>query len=645
MHGRNKLPKARTFAKDIVAWLVLLFSISVIYVGYWYWERDPVVDTRHSDRKADDSLLLVFTYGRITESGDGKFISQTQLKEHLHAIRAQGFVSVSIEQIQEFYHAGAALPAKSVLLLFEHGFLSTFESVDPVLRSMRWRATMTVSTQQIQERNTTFLYWDRLQRMLNSGLWDIASAGHAGYDTIPIDQEGSAGQALFHRRWIADQGQQEIDVKFRDRILRDYAYSKNLLEEKLSKLSAQAYVFPFGDLSKLSKDPLILRTNQEALTTNYSLGFVDNEFGINDHRSYPYRLNRRRITADWSAQRLTQHILAVQKSPMTTGQLDVVTTDWVVGVGETGRRGNRILLSGERRADMWVPGSQWAEYWKIEAELRLDGNQQFWIVQYDEQTPGAFWRWGGDAHALSLQYSPNGEKVETLRSFKKAMIPGEYHRVALSKRGQGIWVEWDNEPLTEHPVYLPGEWRGKVGWMAWNRAGQSQLELREPQLTLLPLRIESVNAYPSRWEVQKLKRQASELGALAVPRWWFDKGKFHYLGSDNDLLRLLAHRYGWKLIPTICIAPGGILNPTWIDDLKAFIQSMPNAQVHLDLRHITSKLELAQVSRLRDKFVASDQQLWLSKSGTPSAQPQQGSCDSIFEDEVFSLSKQAASST
>ncbi len=604
-----------------------------------------VVDTTHNVSKTNNPLLLVLTYGRITKSGDGKFISQAQLKEHLHAIRDQGFAPISIEEVKNFYHEGMPLPAKSVLLLFEHGFLSTYENVDPVLRDMRWRATMAISTQRIQERNTTFLYWDRLQRMLNSRIWDIASAGHAGYDAISIDHQAEAGQALFHKRWLSDQGRQENDTQFRRRIHWDYAYSKNLMEKRLTGLTAQAYVLPFGDLSKLTNDPLILRTNQQALTSYYLLGFVDNEFGTNDRSSNPFQLNRRRMTPDWSTQRLTQHMLAILENPITTGQLEVASTDWVVGVGNAEQHEDRILLSGEHRADMWVPGGQWTEFWKVEAGVRVEGDQQFWIVQYDDQTPGAFWRWGGDAHTLTLQYSPNGGKVETLRSFIKPMNTGEYHRVALNKRGQGIWVEWDNEPLSEHPVYLPGEWRGKVGWVAWNETGRSQLELRQPKITLFPLQIQTVNSYPSRGEVQLLTKRASQLGALAVPRWRFEKGQFNSLEADDDLLRFITHRYGWKLIPTICITPSGIHNPTWDGELNQFIQSLPNRQVHLDLTHVTDKIKLGTISRIREKFASFNRKLWLTGPSNSSVHPQRGSCDSVLDSYISSFSKQSAPST
>lgn len=645
MHGGLVLPKARTFSNDKLAWLLALLLLGLIYFAYQYLAHEKKMDTAHIGKAVSDPILLVLSYGHIKKSTDEQFVTQAQLEDHLNAIQAQGFVPVSIEQVKDFYIDSAPLPEKSVLLLFEHGFLATYENVDPVLRAMRWRATMAVSTQRIQERNTTFLYWDRLQRMLNSGLWDIASAGHVGHESTRINRAGEQGSALLHRRWLADQEKYENDAQLSTRIHHDYSQSKDLLEEKLSGLSIQAYVSPYGDISRLSKDYHILKANEEALQTSYSLGFVDDEFGINDRHTHPYQLNRLRISPGWSGQKLEQYIIALLKNPIISGQTDVVAKDWVVGVGKADQQGEKILLQGERRADIWMPGGQWAEFWKIEADLKLDSDQQFWIVQHDTQIRGAFWRLGGDADTLNLQYSENGEKVETLYSFKKSINIGEYHHIVLNKRGQGIWVEWDNEPLSEHPVYLPGEWRGKVGWIVWNEGDRAQLSLREPRLTLLPLRVQAVNAYPSRQEVQQLTRQASQLGALAFPRWRFNNGQVNTLDADNDLLRLLAHRYGWKLIPTICIASRETHRSAWNKELKRFVQTLLNREVNQDPGHIAAMLEPAEVSRIRETFSELNRKLVIASPSAFTAQSQQGSCDSVLRSNFTLLKGQSASST
>ena len=123
MHGNLKLPEARTFSNDKVAWIVAFLLTGLIYFSYQFLTRERVVDTIHAGEAVSDPILLVLSYGRIMSSSEGKFVTQAQLQEHLNAIHEQGFVPVSIQQVRDFYLDTASLPEKSVLLLFEQGFL------------------------------------------------------------------------------------------------------------------------------------------------------------------------------------------------------------------------------------------------------------------------------------------------------------------------------------------------------------------------------------------------------------------------------------------------------------------------------------------------------------------------------------------
>ena len=69
-----------------------------------------------------------------------------------------------------------------MLVSFDEGYLATYESADPVLRELRWPAVMFLRTDRQENRDVSFLFWDRLRRMSQSGLWEIASGDPAKQD-------------------------------------------------------------------------------------------------------------------------------------------------------------------------------------------------------------------------------------------------------------------------------------------------------------------------------------------------------------------------------------------------------------------------------------------------------------------------------
>jgi hypothetical protein len=127
----------------------------------------------------------------------------------------------------------------------------------------------------------------------------------------------------------------------------------------------------------------------------------------------------------------------------------------------------------------------------------------------------------------------------------------------LLRRGTGVWVEWNGEPVTDRPAYLPDRWKGNVGLVTWGGGHPARLQVRNLSFYAAQYRVLPVGSRPTTEEVQAAIREAPSLSALS-PLWLqLVRAGLQTLDVDRALLSILARRYGWEIVPTLRVLPGG----------------------------------------------------------------------------------------
>jgi hypothetical protein len=423
--------------------------------------------------------------------------------------------------------------------------------------------------------------------MVDSSIWEVGAQGHLSYDPVPLDARGTTGSFLVHRRWLADAGRAESPDEFAKRVRNDYEISKRAIETHLRDHTVLACASRIG-LEGIGGGRDAYQVNHDAMTSLFALGFVDDRFGVNDRSSDPHRLKRLRVDPGWSADDLMQRLhAALNEVPM---QPSSTFPAWVGGDGDARLEHNQLIMRGTPRADVWLPGSQWAQEWAIEAEIWTDG-AEIWIVQ-ESATPGEEWRFGGHGRTLYLQRRQWGAVVETLAMFPLGIEPNTWHRVKLIKRGVGVWVEWDGRPLADRPAYLPGTWRGNVGWVAWRTDGPAQLHLKNLVFRRYPFELRPVSKEPSREEIQTLISEAATIAALS-PLGAIVKGDgIQDVQYERELFTILSRRYGWEVIPRIRIEELGDDVPaqasaSWPARLLERVEREQWAGIHVDTTRLS----------------------------------------------------------
>jgi peptidoglycan/xylan/chitin deacetylase (PgdA/CDA1 family) len=547
--GRRRRPKARWFREDLVGWLLVAAASSSILLATDYWLNRRVLPAdREFPSAVPEPKILALAFDRIVSEPAPNKITGDELRRHLRTLESAGFVAVSLEALARFYENGDPLPEKSLVLTFDHGYLSTYNAVDPVLRELGWPAVLFVMTERQERRDPFFVYWDRVEHMIASGLWEIGSHGHFGHDPIPVDAAGGTGPFFIRRLWLVEAGRIESWQEFSERVQRDHDRAKSILSQRTGR-EILAYAPPLRDVAGLSAAPEAHQVTREIVESTYRLAFFDDRFGVNDGRSDPKRLKRLRVEPGLGPEELGRRIQFALGG--ATPKEMSWAEPWVSGSGEGTLEGEELVLRGLRRADVWRAGSQWVEDWELEGDVYTDGGE-LWVVQESDSGPEQ-WRIGGTAGRTYLQTRTPGERTEVVESYRAAMDPSRWHHLKLIKRGAGVWVALDGEPLSDHPTYLPGRWRGNVGIVHWN-PGETGVRLRGLRFREVPFSARVLPSSLPSAEIQAAIADAPLLSALSPRLFEIDAMGLFRAPIDDELLRILSHRFGWEIVPTVRIS-------------------------------------------------------------------------------------------
>jgi poly-beta-1,6-N-acetyl-D-glucosamine N-deacetylase len=102
--------------------------------------------------------------------------TEGEFREQLDSIRESGATPISIQQLYDHLHAGAALPPKPILLTFDDGYLGHFEYAYPLLKEYNYPAVFFVHTAYIGVKTSKeHMSWEQLETIDKEGLVAIQS--------------------------------------------------------------------------------------------------------------------------------------------------------------------------------------------------------------------------------------------------------------------------------------------------------------------------------------------------------------------------------------------------------------------------------------------------------------------------------------
>jgi peptidoglycan/xylan/chitin deacetylase (PgdA/CDA1 family) len=204
------------------------------------------------------AAVPVLVYHGIVQESDRFNITPENFKDHMFALKREGYQTISLQDFEAFTKGEKHLPEKSFLLTFDDGRRDSYYGADPVLKALNYRAVMFVATGQSlpQEfrKPGNYLSKDELRQMHASGRWEIQS--HAVQEEggfVQIAADGTTGNFLSNKKWLAQEQRIETDEEYRTRITYELTNSKTRIEEEIGS-EVIAFAFPFSDYGQQTQN-------------------------------------------------------------------------------------------------------------------------------------------------------------------------------------------------------------------------------------------------------------------------------------------------------------------------------------------------------------------------------------------------------
>ena len=269
--------------------LALIGSMSSVHAA----DNDPKFGILCYHNIVDDSAPLMISNSKQHDGLTGEIerqyfpgtISAAKMLEHFNWLKNNGYTPVSWQQVLDARAGRTALPDKPVLLTFDDGYESFYQTVYPLLKAYRYPAVLAVVTSwlntpadgQINYGNqklprSYFITWQQAREMSDSGLVEIASHSHDLHHSITGNSFGSLFAAALPGKY--ENGRYETLQEYKARLKSDLTQSAQIIAQNTGR-RPRILVWPYGQF------------NQTAVNIAREVG-LDSDFTLSDrHLNQP----------------------------------------------------------------------------------------------------------------------------------------------------------------------------------------------------------------------------------------------------------------------------------------------------------------------------------------------------------------------
>ena len=164
--------------------ILIILLIVIIRALFSFSTYEPFSEEEANSR---DGFIAISYFGTDQE-GDATLISVSRLNEHLAALKKQGYVTITQQDIIDYYNNGKSLPKKSMLLMFEDGRRDTAIFSQPLLEEYNYKATALTYAEKFYAKDSKFLSAPDLKELLDTSYWEMGTNGYRLYYINVVDR-------------------------------------------------------------------------------------------------------------------------------------------------------------------------------------------------------------------------------------------------------------------------------------------------------------------------------------------------------------------------------------------------------------------------------------------------------------------------
>ncbi len=227
----------------------------------------------------------VLVYHGVNDRIDHYSVSRASFAAQMAMLRRAGFRALRIAQYARFLRGDSReLPERPVLITFDDGRLDSYRGADRILQRYGMRAAMFVITGEVERRNPFYTSWKELQRMQDSGRWDIqphAADGHVEVTHRPgllgAVNAPNTGAFYAYRRFTRSRGIESIS-EWEQRVTTDVYAARDDVVDHIEGVQPLTFAVPYGNYGQRdSNDPRIEHLFGDFLHRQFLVTFVQDD--------------------------------------------------------------------------------------------------------------------------------------------------------------------------------------------------------------------------------------------------------------------------------------------------------------------------------------------------------------------------------
>lgn len=496
MHKKNlKIIKIILVAFTLIVTLNMIIGISILRDNF-YWKKTyfsmqwdyikanieysaNFKNTSKATPNLAENVPILLYHGVISDDSwhsDGVNVSFKDFKNQMFILKQAGWQTITLKDYIEFTQGKKELPEKSFLLTFDDGRKDSYFPVDPILKVLDYSAVMFVITNRSlrpdNDSEVFHLSKDELQKMIESGRWEIESHGKNDHDPILINENGMKDHFLSKKMWISSLGRAETEEEHRARITKDFLESKNDIEKNLG-VKVTSFAYPYGDFGETIENfPESRGLVVDQAKTVYNLSFcqaASSDFPTN-FKEDSFLAKRISVGSPMTGRDILKIFNYNNKREPDYEDYFLQNNDWLVGRGIIEiSNGTMTLFDSELEGSSiaFLGGSYLWQNYSVKADVRVNKTDSFALTtRYHDQHNNVACIFSDQY--VSLVQKLNSEEIFDIReAIKTNLANGKEVAVGMSVNGNKASCFLEGKEVINGDID-PDLYNGGVGFKVWD---------------------------------------------------------------------------------------------------------------------------------------------------------------------------------
>ncbi len=254
-------------------------KIESLSVKYYHYSLKKDVVAKDVSSLPDATAVPVLMYHGVVLKKDSANTTLKNFRKQMEALKKEGFETISVEEFDLFRQGKFVLPKKPIIITFDDGRKDSFYTTDDIFAKLGFKATLFLASGPMLDGNHFYLTEEELQKINESGRWEIQAHGRYSHNRINLDinknLEGEDQTFLSSKIFIKEENRFETDEEFKSRAEQDYIGGNSDVRNIIGE-EPQYFAVPMNDygISENTNFPESLNINKSFVKKYYKIAFV-----------------------------------------------------------------------------------------------------------------------------------------------------------------------------------------------------------------------------------------------------------------------------------------------------------------------------------------------------------------------------------